>query len=88
MFLDAFLVGANGEIVRGGVEADWVMAVFDDPNALHRPTRLFVEDSNQVSKVEGMTLTDVWVNLLAFHPAFLKNIPRCEGGDDVPKLWQ
>ena len=80
MFLDAMLVGEDGQLVRGGVDSAFVLEVLADHDTFfNTPTKFNVEECEK-EKVAEMTLTDVWVNQLSFNPKFWSSLPR-------PDVW-
>ena len=86
MFVPALLIGVNGEVIRGGVEVEWVRRVFNDHSQLNTPTQLYIERADQVHRVQNMDLLDVWIDLLALTPGSLKYIPRAVEGEECEEL--
>ena len=86
MFVPALLIGVNGEVIRGGVEVEWVRRVFNDHSQLNTPTQLYIERADQVHRVQNMDLLDVWIDLLALTPESLKYIPRAVDGEECEEL--
>lgn len=82
MFINAILIGTEGEAVEGGVDSDWVLGVFRDHSTFfNTPTQFLIGEEKQET-VTQMTLADIWVNINAFRPEFWNSIPRCEGDEN------